>query len=87
MKNSDVKKYVGLALYKCGSDLDDGTWKNSNEMISDELELVISKNLNGIAIYSYNYLNNSNCAIEVNNLEKALKTKKLITHISKYTSD
>lgn len=69
----NVKLYVGLAGYKAGSDDDDGTWLESNNILSEEYSILSeSKNVSGFMLYSYASLENKNAKNELDNLKKAL---------------
>ncbi len=58
LKNSNVKIYSGLALYKAGTDLDNGTWKNRSDILASEFKILEKLNYNGLVLYSWSYLNN-----------------------------
>ncbi len=66
--NENVKLYIGLALYKAGSDVDDGTWTNSDSILKEEIEYGREKGVDGFMIYSYDYLENQQTAKEVANI-------------------
>lgn len=70
-KTSKVKLYGGLALYKAGTDLDDGTWKNSNSILTQELCILKSLDYQGVMLYSWKHLNSTNQ--EIINLNSSLK--------------
>ena len=66
--NKDVKLYIGLALYKASSDVDGGTWEESDEIIKDEILYGRKCKVDGFMIYSYDYLENKQTAREVSNM-------------------
>lgn len=66
--SDDVKLYIGIAGYKAGTDADNGTWKNSENILKQEVELIRKNNLNGFMFYSYKNLNDKICLKEINNL-------------------
>ena len=70
LKNSTVKLYGGLALYKIGTDLDEGTWKEDKTILLQEVSILKNLEYNGILLYSWNYLNSPN--EEIINLSRAL---------------
>jgi uncharacterized lipoprotein YddW (UPF0748 family) len=69
-----VKLYVGLALYKAGSDDDNGKWKTSNKIIMNQVLFTRSEKIHadGFALYSYPYLDNEQTAEEMENLRSVL---------------
>ena len=67
-----VKMYVGLAGYKANSDADEGTWLDSDDILSQEY--LIAKNdpkVSGIMLYSYVCLDDEDKKEEINNLVKS----------------
>ncbi len=62
-----VKLYIGLGLYKAGSDADDGTWLDSDENIKSQIEYGRSKGADGFMLYSFDYLENEQTQAEVKN--------------------
>lgn len=70
--NKNVKLYVGIAGYKIGTNDDNGTWKLSNNILKDEVELLRKKGANGVIFYSYSNLNSKVTAKEISNLTKIL---------------
>lgn len=72
ISNTDIELYIGLALYKAGGDEDDGTWQNSDCIISDQIEYARSVNSGGFILYSWEYLENEQTAAEVANIKDIL---------------
>lgn len=72
-KLNSLKLYVGLGLYKAGSDLDNLSWKESNNIIANQIEYARKSGYHGFMIYSWPYLENSATASEVSNAMKVLK--------------
>ncbi len=72
LKNSKIKLYSGLALYKVNSDLDAGTWKNCNNVLEKELKIIKNLNYDGLILYSWNFLNASHTKEEIINFEEEL---------------
>ncbi len=72
LKNSKVKIYGGLALYKAGTDLDNGTWKNHSSILATELKMIEKLNYDGLIIYSWGFLNSPSAKEEMNNLQREL---------------
>ncbi len=73
LKGSSVKLYGGLALYKAGTDLDGGTWKNNKDVLTKELEIMKGLKYQGVVLYSWRYLNSS--LEEISNLCNKLNDK------------
>lgn len=75
VKNDSVKLYIGLALYKAGSDNDKGKWKTSDDIIMNQVMYLRSSDIhaNGFSLYSYDYLENTQTVTEMENLMKVLK--------------
>lgn len=62
----DVKLYAGLALYKAGSDLDDGTWQTSSDNIKRQIEYLRKTDaFEGFALYSYQSVFKAECQEEI----------------------
>lgn len=70
--NTNVKLYLGLAVYKSGSDVDSGTWKKSNNILAQQVELGRKTSCNGFMFYSWDYLNTDQTKEEVQNVMKIL---------------
>ena len=69
----NVRLYVGLAGYKAGTDADDGTWQNSDTILSDEYNILNKNNkVSGFMLYSCQSLNDEAAKNEINNLKKAV---------------
>ena len=69
----NVKLYVGLAAYKAGTDADEGTWQNSDTILSDEYNILNKNNtVSGFMLYSYASFNEEAAKQELNNLKAAI---------------
>jgi uncharacterized lipoprotein YddW (UPF0748 family) len=70
----NVKLYVGIAGYKAGSDSDENTWLNSNDILSQEYN-IISENerIQGFMLYSYDSLTAETSSAEIKNLTNNLQ--------------
>lgn len=66
--NEDVKLYIGLGLYKAGSDEDEGSWLQSDENLSSQIEYGRELGAEGFMFYSYDYLVNEQTEAEVENV-------------------
>lgn len=71
--NNNIKLYIGLALYKAGSNDDDGTWEKSDNIISKQIEYSRSSNTDGFILYSWEYLQSEQTAAEVANITEVLE--------------
>lgn len=72
--NQDIKLYLGLAVYKAGSDVDSGTWKKSTNILAQQVELGRKTSCDGFMFYSWEYLNSSQTKEEVQNVMKVLNS-------------
>ena len=52
----DTKLYYGLALYKVGTDSDEGTWLNDSSIIQNQIEYAEKSGADGYILYSYEYI-------------------------------
>ncbi len=70
----DVDYYVGLALYKAGSDADGGKWLRSDRIIADQIEYIRRSDINaaGFMIYSYEYLTGEQTDAEMEHVKNLL---------------
>lgn len=67
-----VKLYYGLAVYKAGSDVDEGTWKKSNDILKQQIEMGRKIGGQGFMFYAYDHLNAEQSREEVQNAMKVL---------------
>lgn len=71
-KNNDLVMYSGLAGYKAGTDNDEGTWEDFDDILQKEYKIAINKKYNGIMLYSYNSLKEVCAKKEIKNLVEEL---------------
>lgn len=72
--NENTILYIGLAGYKAGTDKDNGTWENNNNILAQEYNIIKTNDkAKGFMLYSYSSLLDSNAESEINNLRNALK--------------
>ena len=71
-KNNKITFCVGLALYKANSDYDEGTWKNSDEILKKEVEYCRKNNIDNFIIYDISYFEDESTANEVENVMSVL---------------
>lgn len=70
--NSTTTLCVGLALYKANSDYDEGTWKNSDDILKKEVEYCKENNIDNFIIYDISYFDNESTSTEVENVMSVL---------------
>lgn len=73
VKNKDTKLYVGLAVYKAGSDADGGSWQESNDILSQQVLLGRETDCDGFMFYSWEYLEKEQTKEEIENVMKVLQ--------------
>lgn len=61
----NIKLYFGLALYKIGTDADNGTWLLKDNNIISQMEIGRKAGADGFMLYSYDSLLNESVAKEV----------------------
>lgn len=66
--NDRIQLYIGLALYKAGSDEDEGTWKTSDDIISKQIEYTRGAETDGFVLYSWEFLENEQTEEEMENV-------------------
>lgn len=69
----DLKLYAGLAVYKAGTNADEGTWQLSNDILKQELEIIHEKGLDGFILYDYEAIISENASAEMQTLKESLK--------------
>lgn len=67
-----VQLYFGLAVYKAGSDADEGTWKKSSDILKKQIELGRQVGSGGFMFYAYDQLDAEHSREEVQNAIKLL---------------
>lgn len=70
--NNKIKFYIGLAVYKAGSDVDDGTWEKSNDILKQEIEYGKEIGVDGFMLYDIEYLVKEQTQKEVENVMSVL---------------
>ncbi|MGN0489147.1 MAG: glycoside hydrolase family 10 protein [Ruminococcus sp.] len=70
--SDEVTLYIGIAGYKTGTNSDNGTWLNSDNILQKEVKLLRKKGVKGFMFYSYLNLESEIAAKEVSNLVKIL---------------
>lgn len=67
-----VQLYFGLAVYKAGTDVDEGTWKKSSDILQKQIELGRQIGSGGFMFYAYDQLDAEHSREEVKNVIKLL---------------
>ncbi|MBQ9673890.1 MAG: family 10 glycosylhydrolase [Ruminococcus sp.] len=71
-KNKNLKIYSGLAGYKAGTDSDEGTWEDFNDILSKEYKISFEKKYDGFMLYSYASMSEKSAKKEIANLKKTM---------------
>ena len=69
-----VDYYVGLALYKAGSDEDDSTWHGGG-IIASQIEYARKAGADGFILYSADYLETDATAEEISNYDRVISNE------------
>lgn len=69
--HENLKMYAGLAVYKAGTDADEGTWKEG-DILKKELEIIRDYNLDGFVLYDYEAMISDNSSEELKAFKKIL---------------
>lgn len=69
-----VKLYIGLALYKAGSDADSGKWLRADDIMRQQVLYARGEAIHadGFALYSYAYLEQEQTSAEMAHLREAM---------------
>ena len=68
----DIKLYYGLGMYKAGSDADNGTWKNSDDILKRQVEYCRNLGCDGFMLFSFDDFNRTQAENEITNVLKVL---------------
>lgn len=66
--HSNLSLYVGLAGYKGGTDDDEGTWLDNDDILKSEIEICKEQGADGIMLYSYESFSNESNSAEIQNV-------------------
>lgn len=69
--HENLKVYAGLAVYKAGTDADEGTWSDG-DILKKELEIIRDNNLDGFVLYDYEAVISDNTKDEMNAFKESL---------------
>lgn len=70
--NKEIKYYIGLAVYKAGSEEDDGTWENKEDILKKQVEYGREVGADGFMLYAWDYLDNKQTKKEIENVMAVL---------------
>ena len=73
-RHDDLKMYAGIACYKAGSNADEGTWLDNNDILRTEAEIVSESGLDGFMLYSIDSFEKEECQAEIENLKSYLNS-------------
>ncbi|MBP3705211.1 MAG: family 10 glycosylhydrolase, partial [Clostridia bacterium] len=65
----NIELYIGLAVYKAGTDADDGTWLSREDTIARQIERAKESGADGIILYAVDHLGNDAAQAEMANAE------------------
>lgn len=71
-RHADLQIYVGLAGYKAGSDSDEGTWLDNDDILLQQIEILREKKVPGFMLYSYEALVSKESKAEIENVVNLL---------------
>ena len=66
-RHEGLSLYAGLALYKAGTDADNGTWLLRDNIIALQAEAALEAGYQGVILYSSDYLDAEQTAAEMKN--------------------
>ena len=73
--SDSVRLYIGLAGYKAGSDADEGTWSDNDNILAEEYNILKKNNkVKGFMLYSYASIKENDAQKEIKNLQAAVNS-------------
>ncbi|MGI6254018.1 MAG: glycoside hydrolase family 10 protein [Acutalibacter sp.] len=72
-RHEDLELYAGLALYKVGTDADNGTWLGRDDIIALQAEAALDAGYEGVILYSSDYLSGEQTEKELENAMAVLE--------------
>ncbi len=73
-KHAGLKLYIGLSGYKGGTDADDGTWLDNDDILQSEIKIIRKEKLDGFMLYSYDSFHDEDNEAEIKNVIRYLTT-------------
>ena len=62
-----IKLYIGLAVYKAGTDADNGTWLNTTDTLAKQIDCAKEAGADGVVLYAVDHLTGENAKAEMAN--------------------
>lgn len=62
-----IKLYIGLAVYKAGTDADNGTWLNTTDTLAKQIDRAKEAGADGVVLYAVDHLTGENAKAEMAN--------------------
>ena len=59
--------YIGLAVYKAGTDADNGTWLNTTDTLAKQIDRAKEAGADGVVLYAVDHLTGENAKTEMAN--------------------
>lgn len=73
-KHKGLDMYIGLPAYKAGTDADEGTWLDNDDILATEIAILREKGCQGFILYSYDSFHNEDNSAEIQNVMNYLTT-------------
>lgn len=73
-KHDGLDMYIGLPAYKAGTDADEGTWLDNDDILETEIGILREKGCQGFMLYSYDSFHNEENSAEIQNVMNYLTT-------------
>ena len=73
-KHKGLRLFVGLSGYRAGTDADDGTWLDNNDILKTEIGILRKAKADGFVLFSYDSFHNEDNASEIENVIRYLRT-------------
>lgn len=73
-KHDGLDMYIGLPAYKAGTDADEGTWLDNEDILKTEIGILREKGCQGFMLYSYDSFHNEENSAELRNVMNYLTT-------------
>ena len=68
-----IRLYIGLAVYKAGTDADGGTWMNSAETLARQIEYAEKCGADGVVLYAVDHMESDAAQAEMANAQAAIR--------------
>ncbi len=74
-RHDELDIYIGLAVYKAGTNSDEGTWLTSSDILAREAKESFDFGADGIILYEGSYISAPEAETEIQNLRNYLSTR------------